>query len=132
MRFTGNLPAQAREAPVRYLTLLARSDAEAEQHSRLLSRRPNLHSLSLLRWLEWEAGETHHRPMANGEWPAATLLQAEQRERTADAAADSLTAALRSLVVREFALTRQTLERLSRCNKPQVILGRFAGAKLQC
>ena len=94
------------------MTLLAGSDAHAEHHADLLSRRPNcnLRSVSLLRWAQWECCEKGPDNM-----PHLRLLHAPRWERTADEAVDSLTTALRSLVLGVFALTRGTSTRLKRC-----------------
>lgn len=98
---------QVRETPVSHITLLAHSDEEAEAHARLLSQRPNLQAVSLLRWAEWQG--QHEYPRA-----PLRLLQADRRARAADAAMASLTTALRSLDVGELVLTAGTLSRLDR------------------
>ncbi len=100
---------QAREASVSTMTLLAGSDAHAEHHADLVSRRPNLRAMSLLRWAQWQCCEKGPDGM-----PKLRLLQAPQWERT-DAALDSLPPALRSLVLGVFVLTSNTSTRLKRC-----------------
>ena len=88
-----------RDAPIRHMTLLAHSDAAAEQHAGLLSRRPNLRSASLLRWFEWQRQR---------------LPQLQGRDRSTHALITNLTAGLHSLVIGEFALTSSTIARLDR------------------
>ena len=98
-----------REAPFHHMTLLSSSNAHAEQHAALLSRRHNLRSASLLRWAEWEFSDKG--PFG---WSRLRLPRAPQQERMADAAMASLTSALRSLVVGVFALTPSTIASMNR------------------
>ncbi len=102
-------PRQMREAPFHHMTLLASSDAHAEQHAALLARRRNLRSASLLRWVEWELSDKG--PFG---WSRLRLPRAPQQERMADAAMASLTPALHSLVVGVFVLTASTIASLNR------------------
>ena len=92
------------------MMMLASSDAAAEKHARLLSRRPNLRAASLLRWLEWEGCNRDAFP-----WQRLLLLQTEGRDRATHELIDNLTASLRSLVIGEFGLTGGTVARLGRC-----------------
>ena len=101
---------QVRGTPIQQMTLLATSDAHADQHAGLLSRRPVLHAVSLLRWAEWESAQK----VPYGSMPLGPL-RAPQRERTADAIVDSLTTGLRSLGIGVFALTQGTFNKLDRC-----------------
>ena len=93
-----------REASIHHLTLLACSDAEAEQQARPLQRRSNLCAVALLRWVAWECTD---------EWP--WLLRAQGQDSAAQAAVDSLPTGLRSLTIDEFALAPRILDRLDRC-----------------
>ena len=100
---------QVRAAPIRQLSLLASSDAEAIRHARLLSGWPNVHAISIQRRAEWLRGETQATAAAK-----LRILGAEQRRKAADAVVGSLPAALRSLIIGEFALTNTTWKRLGR------------------
>ena len=103
-------PCQVREAPVRHLTLLARSDAEALRHVRLLARRPRAEAVSLLRWAAWKRDEddVHGLPQD------LELLQADRREEAAEAVIASLPQALRSLLLGEFATPATSLTAINR------------------
>ncbi len=92
------------------MTLLADSDAAAEQHARLLSRRPALRAATLLRWFEWEGCDCDAFP-----WQRLHLLQAQGRDRATHDLVDNLAAGLRSLVIGEFTLASGTVRRLDRC-----------------
>jgi len=111
-------PAQVREAPVQQMTLLTASEAHAEHHAALLARRPNLHSVAMLRWVEWECSK---EGSLSG-WARLRLPQAPRWEHTADAALQSLPMKLRSLDVGVFILTQRTLPSLGRCSPIQIML----------
>ena len=66
--------------------------------------------MALLRWAQWTCCEK-----GPDDLPQLRLPLALRWERTADAVVDSLTTALRSLVIGVFALTRSTITKLSRC-----------------
>jgi hypothetical protein len=104
------MSCQVREAPVSQLTLLARSDAEAMRHAKILARRPHAESVSLLRWMEWEnfEGETQF-PLQR-----LRLLAVGRRDAAANAAMASLPQKLRSLLLGEFALSALSLNGISR------------------
>ena len=107
---------QVREAPVNQMTLLASSDEHAGQHAALLARRPSLHAVSILRWAARECSDEDSAIDGMGlRLPAAPL-----REHTANAAVDSLTPALRRLVIGVFALTHHTIPKIGRCATSQI------------
>ena len=93
------------------MTVRAYSDKGAAAHAALLSRRPNLHAASVMRWRQWGYSDCEET------WPWTRLLpvQADGRDCTADVIINSLPTGLRSLVIGEFALTRTTINRLDRC-----------------
>lgn len=109
-----------REAPIRHLKLLARSEAEIQRHASLLSRRPNVHAVSLLRWSDWKYEDS------------VRLLSSDTWERAADAALESLTAALRTLIVSEFGLTQGTLGRLGRYAADPVTASQDPAGQISC
>ncbi len=92
------------------MTLLADSDAAAERHARLLSRRPGLRAATLLRWFEWEGCDWDAFP-----WQRLHLLRVQGRDRGTHNLVDNLAAGLRSLVIGEFTLASGTIRRLDRC-----------------
>ena len=94
------MSCQVQEAPVSHLKLLARSDAEAMQHARLLARRPHAEAVTLLRWAEWEHAQEVAEPLPQG----LRLLRVDLRDKAADAAIDSQPQGLRSLLLGEFAI----------------------------
>ena len=98
------------EAPIRQLTLLASSDEQADRNAALLSRRLNVHAVSLLRWVKWDE-------------EAPSLLRMPQAQRcsqTSEAAVDSLPVGLRSLLISEFAMTASIPDRLCRYSDPTI------------
>ena len=100
---SAHVSAQVRAAPVRHLSLMPSSDAEADRHAALLSRWHGVRGVSLLRWVEWE-----------GSGSGLRVLQAPRREDASDAAIDGANTALRSLAIGVFALSSGTIDRLGR------------------
>ena len=110
--------SQVQETPVSHLTLLARSDAEALCHARLLARRPHADSVSLLRWAEWEHGDGEAQSLLQ----RLRLLHASRRDAASDAAMASLPQKLRCLLLGEFALSALSLHGVSRQDDAMMLI----------